>query len=167
MKRQFLILSSVLCFCAPLRAVEVNPVVNAQLLGGQYFYNGADHSFGAVASLLAAPYMKFNDQWSLVPLYSGNYNGTQQVQDLIGGGTLFQESQDHTASLKLIRSFEDGWKIKAIGSYSAQFLRETTDENWGDGLYDNRRASGGAETEYSWDKDRFVRLAYDNYAIWF
>jgi hypothetical protein len=34
-------------------------------------------------------------------------------------------------------------------------------------LYDNRRASGGAETEYSWDKERFVRLAYDYYAIRF
>jgi hypothetical protein len=151
----------------PALAVEVNPVVNAQLLGGQYYFNGVDNSFGAVASLSAAPYIKFDDAWSLVPLYSGNYNGTQQVQDLIGGGTLFQESQDHTGSLKLIRSFDNGWKVKAIGAYSAQFLRETTDESWGDGLYDNRRASGGAETEYSWDKDRFVRFAYDYYAIRF
>jgi len=148
-------------------AIEVKPVVNAQLLGGQYYYAGRDNAFGAVASLSAAPYMKFNDAWSLVPLYSGNYNGTQQVQDLIGGGTLFQESQDHTGSLKLIRSFDNGWKLKAVGAYSAQYLRETTDESWGDGLYDNRRASGGAETEYSWDKDRFVRLAYDYYAIRF
>lgn len=149
------------------RAVEVSPVVNAELLGGQYFYNGNDNSFGAVASLSASPYMKFNDQWSLVPLYSGNYNGTQQVQDLIGGGTLFQESQDHTASLKLIRSFDDGLKLKVVGAYSEQFLRETTDESWGNALYNNDRASGGAEAEYSWEKDRYVRLAYDYYSIWF
>ena len=148
-------------------AVEVKPVVNAQLLGGQNYYNGADDNFGAMASLSAAPYMKFNDEWSLVPLYAGNYQGTRQVQDLIGGGTLFQESQDHTASLKAIRSFQNGLKVKAIGSYSAQYLRETTDEKWGGGLYDNRRASGGTEAEYSWDKDRFVRLAYDYYAIRF
>ena len=148
-------------------AVEVKPVVNAQLLGGQYYYNGADNAFGAIASLTAAPYMKFNDQWSLVPLYNGNYRGTKQVQDLIGGGTLFQESQDHTGSLKLIRSFENGLKLKGVGAYSAEYLRETTDEKWGGGLYDNRRASGGAEAEWSWDKDRFVRLAYDYFAIRF
>ena len=151
----------------PLAALEVNPVVNAQLLGGQYYYNGADNAFGGVAALSAAPYLKVNDHWSLVPLYTGNYNGTKQVTDLIGGGTLFQESQDHTASLKLIRSFSSGLKLKAIGSYGAQFLRETTDERWGNGLYDNRRASGGAEAEWSWDKDRFVRFAYDYYAIRF
>jgi len=150
-----------------LEAVELNPVVTAQLLGGQYYYNGADSAFGGVAALSAAPYAKFNDQWSLVPLYTGNYNGTKQVADLIGGGTLFQESQDHTASLKLIRSFSSGLKLKAIGSYGAQLLRETTDESWGKGLYDNRRMSGGAEAEWSWVKDRFVRLAYDYYAIRF
>jgi len=151
----------------PVEAVEVKPVVNAQLLGGQYYYNGSENAFGAVASLSAAPYIKFNEAWSLVPLYSGNYNGTKQVQDLIGGGTLFQESQEHTTSLKLIRSFENGLKVKAIGAYSAEYLRETTDESWGGGLYDNRRASGGAEAEWSWEKDRFVRLAYDYFAIRF
>lgn len=148
-------------------AVEVSPVVNAQLLGGQYFYNGNTNAFGAIAGLSASPYMKFNDQWSLVPLYSGTYNGTQQVQDLIGGGTLFQESQDHNASLKLIRSFNNGLKLKALGSYGAEYLRETKDEKWGGGLYDNRRASGGTEAEWSWDKDRYIRLAYDYYAIRF
>jgi len=145
----------------------VKPVVNAQLLGGQYYYNGADNAFGAVASLSAAPYMKFNDQWSLVPLYSGSYNGTKQVTDLIGGGTLFQESMDHVGSMKIIRSFDNGFKLKADGSFGAQFLRETVDESWGDGLYDNRRAAGGAEAEWEWEKDRYVRLAYDYYDIWF
>jgi hypothetical protein len=148
-------------------ATEVTPVVNAQLLGGQYFYNGNTNAFGAVASVSAAPYVKFNDAWSLVPLYAGNYNGTQQVQDLIGGGTLFQETQDHMGSLKLVRSFNNGLKLKAIGSYGAQYLRETTDDKWGKGLYDNRRTSGGAEAEWSWAKERYVRMAYDYYAIRF
>jgi hypothetical protein len=154
--------------CAfPVMAVEVKPVVNAQLLGGQYFYNGSDNAFGAVASLSAAPYMQFNDRWSLVPLYSGSYKGTKQVTDLVGGGTLFQESQDHTGSLKAIRSFANGLKLKAVGAYGAEFLRETVDEKWGKGLYDNRRLSGGAESEWSWDKERYVRLAYDYYTIRF
>ena len=126
-------------------AVEINPVVSAQLLGGQYFYDGNDNSFGGLASLVASPYTKFNDQWSLVPLYSGQYKGTQQVQDLIGGGTLFQDSQDHDFSTKVIRSFDNGLKLKAIGSYGIEWLRETKDESWTRGLYDNRKASGGTE----------------------
>ena len=60
-------------------AVEVKPVVNAQVLGGQYYYNGTDSDLGALASLAASPYIKFNDRWSLVPLYSGSYQGTKQV----------------------------------------------------------------------------------------
>ena len=158
---------SFMCAGALAQAVEVQPVINAQLLGGQNFYNGKDSSIGAMASLSAAPYVKFNDDWSLSPLYSGSYQGTRQVEDLIGGGTLFQETQNHDISAKVIRSFDSGLKLKAIGGYGVQLLRETLDESWGNGLYDNRRASGGAEAEYEWDKDRFVRLSYDYYAIRF
>lgn len=150
-----------------LCAVEVKPVVNARLLGGQYYYNGADNAFGALASLVAAPYMKFNDRWSLVPLYSGNYRGTKQVADLLGGGTLFQDSQDHTVSTKLIRSFENGLKLKAVGGYGMEWLRETRDENWGTGLFDNRRLSAGTEAEYNFSQDQSIRLAYDYYKIRF
>jgi hypothetical protein len=148
-------------------ALEVKPVVDAQLLGGQNYYSGSESSFGGVASLSAAPYMKFDDRWSLVPLYVGNYHGTKQVTDLLGGGTLFTDSQDHTFSSKVIRSFSNGVKLKAVGGYGVELLRETKDEDWGKGLYDNRRAFGGTEAEWSWDKDRFVRLAYDYYKIHF
>jgi len=153
--------------CAALYAVEMKPVINAQLLGGQYFYNNTDNSFGGFAALAAAPYLKWNDAWSLVPLYSGQYKGTQQVQDLLGGGTLFQDSQDHDVSLKGIRTFDNGLKVKAIGSYGVEWLRETKDEGWSRGLYDNHRLAGGAEAEWSWAQDRFVRMAYDYYAVRF
>lgn len=148
-------------------AAEVKPVVNAQLMGGQYFYNNDDSSFGGYASLIASPYLKFNERWSLVPIYSGQYQGTQQVQDLIGGGTLFQDSQNHLLSVKGIRDFQNGWKMKAIGSYGIEWLRETKDEDWTKGLYDSRRASGGVETEWKSENENIIRLAYDFYAIRF
>src|SRR4029077_8854269 len=162
-----LILSLIVGMQVPGGAVDVKPVIDAQLLGGQNYFNGADSSFGGVASLSAAPYMQFNDRWSLVPLYAGNYRGTKQVTDLVGGGTLLQDSQDHTFSAKVIRSFSNGLKLKAVGGYGIELLRETKDEDWGKGLYDNRRLFGGTEAEWSWDKDRSVRLAYDNYSIRF
>ncbi len=157
--------ASVFVFANAAMAVEVKPVVQAQLLGGQDFYQGAESSFGGFASLIASPFMKFNDQWSLVPLYSGVYQGTKQVQDLIGGGTLFQDSQNHNISVKGIRSFENGLRLKAVTGYGSEFLRETEDEDWGDGLYDNRRLSAGAESEWFWKKDNFVRFAYDYFRI--
>ena len=166
-KAAFLILSLVLGTQVPGGAVEVKPVIDAQLLGGQNYFNGSESSFGGVASLSAAPYLQFNDRWSLVPLYNGSYRGTKQVTDLVGGGTLFQDSQDHTFSLKGIRSFTNGLKLKAVGGYGIELLRETKDEDYGKGLYDNRRLFGGTEAEWSWDKDRTVRLAYDYYLIRF
>jgi len=150
-----------------VNAIEVKPVINAQLLGGQYFYNNEENALGALASLYASPYLKFNDRWSLVPLYSGNYRGTKQAQDLIGGGTLFQDSQSHVFSVKGIRSFANGWKAKAITSYGWEWLRETTDEDWTKGLYDSRRLSLGTEAEYSWSPEQSVRMAYDYYRIRF
>jgi hypothetical protein len=148
-------------------AVQVKTVVDASLLGGQNYYNGSASSLGGVAALTVAPYTQFNDQWSLVPLYTGNYRGTKQVTDLVGGGTLFQDSQDHTISAKLIRSFPNGLKVKAVSGYGVEWLRETKDEDWTKGLYDNRRLFAGTEAEWSWKRDRNVRFAYDAYFIHF
>jgi len=156
-----------LLMLAPLEAAEVKPVVSAQVLGGQYYYSGSESALGALASLVASPYTKFNDRWSLVPLYSGTYQGTKQVQDLIGGGTLFQDSQNHDVSLKGIRSFENGLKLKAVTGYGIELLRETKDEGWSNGLYNNRRLSAGTEAEWSWAKESYVRLAYDYFKIGF
>src|SRR5262249_35968568 len=122
---------------------------------------------GSVAALSVAPYMQFNDKWSLVPLYVGHYQGTVQVSDLTGGGIPFRDSQDHTFSTKVIRSFDNGVKVKAVGGYGMELLRETQDESWGKGLYDNRRIFGGAESEWAWSKNDSVRLAYDYYQIHF
>ena len=167
MRREIIRLAGLLLIAKTGLAVEVKPVVDAQLMGGQNYYNGASSSFGGVASLTLSPYTQFNDQWSMVPLYNGNYKGTKQVTDLVGGGTLFQDSQDHTVSTKLVRTFDNGLKLKAGGGYGIELLRETQDENWGSGLYDNNKAFTGTEAEWSWEKDRYVRLAYDYYYIRF
>lgn len=148
-------------------SVEVKPVVDAQIMGGQNYYNGSESSFGGVMSLTLSPYTKFNDQWSLVPLYAGNYRGTKQVTDIVGGGTLFQDSQSHTFSSKLIRAFSNGIKAKVSAGYGIELLRETKEEDWTKGLYDSRRLFAGPEVEWSWDNDRFVRAAYDHYRIRF
>jgi len=167
MRKVILVMVSLVCWQSRGQALEVKPVIDATLMGGQNFYNGSDSSFGGLASLSAAPYMKFNDRWSMNPLYVGNYHGTKQVTDLIGGGTLFSDSQDHTLSVKGIRSFENGLKLKALGGYGVELLRETKDETWGKGLYDNRRMFIGTEAEWSWDKDHYVRFAYDYYRMTF
>lgn len=165
--RRFLGTALFTLLSASLRAVEVQPVINADLLLGQYWYNGADSKVGGMASLSASPYLKFNDRWSLVPLYQGKYQGVAQVTDFTGGGTLFNDSQDHTISVKGIRQFGEAFKLKAIAGYGLEWLRETEDEDWTEGLYDNRRCSFGTEGEYAWSDRLSLRLAYDYYALRF
>lgn len=148
-------------------SVEMKPIINGELLLGQYWYNGADSTLGGIASLTASPYLKFNDRWSVVPLYQGRYQGTKQVSDFTGGGTLFQDSQDHNLSVKGIRSFENGLKLKAITGYGIEWLRETRDEGWTKGLYDNKRLSAGTEAEWGWAENQFARLSYDYYRVHF
>jgi hypothetical protein len=161
----FCILNS--AFCIETYAVETTPVINAQVLGGQYYYQGSESAVGGLLSVNASPFLKLNDRWSLVPLYSGAYRGTKQVTDLIGGGTLFQDSQNHNFSNKAILSLNEQWRVKMISAYGMEFLRETTDEGWGDGLYDNRRLSAGSELEWLASDEQSVRLGFDYYRIRF
>ncbi|MBI4397443.1 MAG: hypothetical protein HY548_10130 [Elusimicrobia bacterium] len=44
-------------------------------------------------------------------------------------------------------------------------MRETQDEDWGDGLFDYRKYTGGVESEYNLTKDAGARLAYDYYLL--
>src|ERR1035437_11183676 len=85
-------------------ALEVIPVFNATLMGGQYIFQGNRSNIGLDASVLAAPVLRQDDQWSYVPIYAGNYQGTKGVNDGVAAGTLFQQEMDHRISLTAIDS---------------------------------------------------------------
>ena len=87
---------------ARARAYEVVPIVNGSLMGGQYFFQGARSSLSGNASLVASPVVKMT-QWSLMPMYSGGYQGTKGVGESVGAGTLFQEQMDHRLSFSALR----------------------------------------------------------------
>ncbi|MEK9145624.1 MAG: hypothetical protein AAB339_08460, partial [Elusimicrobiota bacterium] len=96
---------------------------------------------------------------------SSSYQGTKQVVDLVGAGTLFQEQMDHRAGAKGVYTLKDRrWKLKPSFGYRAQLLKETADEKWGGGLFDYRRADFGLETEYAY-KDPFAVRASFHYAM--
>ncbi len=74
----------------PLAAYDITPYYQASLMGGQYFYETNQGALAGNASLLATAAMKISPDLTLIPLYSGRYQGAKQVADLAGGGTLFQ-----------------------------------------------------------------------------
>ena len=138
-----------------------------RLLGGQYFFGGEESSLSSNASLMLSPVIQFNDKWSLLPIYTGAYQGTKQVTDLVGGGTLFQELQDHRISFKGLYTPGPGWRIKPNLSYKVELLKETKDETWNHGLFDYQKPNVGAEVEYVYQDPFSIRAGYDFYAILF
>ena len=79
------------CLCVmarPAAALEVSPIYGLQVLGGQYFFAGDKGALSGNISGVVAPAMKFNERWSLLPSLNSSYQGTKQVVDLVGAGTL-------------------------------------------------------------------------------
>lgn len=151
----------------PARAAEWTPVLNASLSGGQYFFQKQRGSFSGNAALTAAGMAKLSERWGVMPMYAGAYRGTKGVEEGVGAGTLFQQQMDHTVSLTGIRRLWEGWRFKPSTGYKRQFLKETRDETWGQGLFDYEKIALGLEVENVY-KDPFSwRAALDIYRVRF
>jgi hypothetical protein len=146
-------------------AVDVTPVYDLRFLGGQHFYDGEASALSGNAFVLVSPAMKFNDKWSLIPTYMAGYQGTRDVQELAGGGTLFQDSTTQGLTLKGIYGLTPAWKLKATVGTRFEYLRETKDEKFGKGLFDYRKHTGGFETQYDLSERSGGRVAYDFYTL--
>jgi len=154
-------------FATSLPAAEVVSVYDIRFLGGQHFFDGDVSALSGNISAVISPAVKFNEKWTLVPTYMGNYQGTRDVQELAGGGTLFQDSTGHGVNVKGIYSVSPSWKMKASAGAKTELLRETKDESWGDGLFDYRKYSGGLEAQYSFSDNANARVSYDYYMLAF
>ena len=86
---------AVICQLSSVNAAELVPMGDFRVLGGQYYFNSTPSSLSGNMSLTLVPAVKFSDKFTLVNTYMGSYKGTKEVNDLAGGGTLFQDSQDH------------------------------------------------------------------------
>ncbi|MBL8023157.1 MAG: hypothetical protein JNK54_02590 [Elusimicrobia bacterium] len=147
-------------------AATVTPLTQMTLTTGQSFYDGTATSVSGNADVVVTPVVKFSDQWSVFPTYHGFYQGTQDVQSLAGGGRFFRDTTGHSLLLKDVHTF-GVWKIKPSLGASMEWLRETRDEGWGQGLFDYRKWNGGLEVEYNPTPAFGGRAAYDYFQIIF
>ncbi|MCG2726032.1 MAG: hypothetical protein L6420_07230 [Elusimicrobia bacterium] len=163
------ILLSTFCPLPSLAEVAVTPVINLSLMGGKYYLDGDASSFDGNANLFMSPNIKLSEKSEFVPVYAGYYSGTQDIQELAGGGVLTRERQGHSVSLKFIHSNNFN-KIKPRISYSKELVKETNDEDWNNGLFDYNTMSVGIEFEqerpygtFSESYD-FFSVKYPNYS---
>jgi hypothetical protein len=157
-------MASALCSTVFAQDVKITPVASVTLGGGRYFYSGAASNGGSADAYLC-PVVNFSRDTALLPMYFGTYRGTKDVRELVGGGTLTQETQDHALTLRFITRLSDDWRLRARGGYKVEYVRETVDESWGAGLFDQRRALFGIEGETAVEGGGSVRFGADYYAI--
>lgn len=166
MNRTLLLLAAALFAAGPACAAEFVPVFGGTFLMGQTLQNSRSTSWNGNTSLNFTPAVKFSETWGLIPTYAFGYQGTQSISDLGSGGQLFQDSMSHSLRLKGIWR-RGNFKLKPQAGYRWEFLRETTDEKMGKGLFDYRKPSLGLESEYAFAEAVTVGVSADWYRIEF
>lgn len=159
--RGFLVLSALLT-AAAAGAVEWTPIAGFQALGGAHSFRGQRGQLSGNADAVFAPAIRLNDSWSLLPSLRSTYEGTRRVNDALGASTPLMERMDHKAAFRAVWSDPASrWRIKPGLSYKLSFLKETRDEKWGGGLFDERLWTAGVEAEYLTRDPHSVRVSLD------
>ena len=170
MKRTFSSALLVLAAVLPASAqFKLTPVASVSALGGKYYLDSEASAVNGRFEAFLSPVMKLAESHELIPVYSGSYSGTQDVQELAGGGVLTRRRQSHSVSLKYVYTDEFD-KYKPRAAYSKAMISETSDEKWGDGLFDYTALSFGFEAEQERPHGTFTesydyfKVAYPNYS---
>jgi hypothetical protein len=115
---------------------------------GQYFFNNSAGSVNGYANADMQLLRSLSSDWGFYLDGRAAYTGFKQVNELAGGGTLFQQSLDFGLGAKWVKRYDEGWSLKPRAGWRTQLFRETTDETWGKGLYDFWRAEAGIVWEH-------------------
>lgn len=117
------------------------------LFGGQYFFQGQSGALNGYGLFDAQLAKSFSSSSGFFISARSAYTGFKQVDELAGGGTLFQQSLDNSLGFTWIKRYEGGYSLKPRAGYKSELFRETKDEKWGQGLYDSNRYEGGLTLE--------------------
>jgi hypothetical protein len=137
------------------------------LFAGQFFFEKNAGSINGYADFGMSLSKSYSADAGFVADLSATYTGFKQVNELVGGGTLFQQSFDAGGSVKWLRLLDSGAELKPRLGFKYEFFRDTNDESWGKGLYDYWRAEAGIgwekKTRLGFSTDLTSNVAYDFY----
>lgn len=137
-------------------------------MGGQFFFQGENTSFNGNADWSVSPGLKLSERDLLIPIVSGQYRRTREVQELIGGGFLTQETLDNTLGLRWVHLINADWNAKTTVSYKNEMLTESVTEKLGAGIFDYHKVAASAEFErVGTGAVRSVRQSVNAYVIRF
>ena len=143
-------------------AIEITPIAGVQALGGVHYFRGDRGAVSGNADAVFAPAIRLNEKWSLLPSARSTYEGTRRVVDVLGTATPLQERMEHKAAFRAVWADPASrWRLKPGVSYKVSFLKETRDEEWGRGLFDERLWTVGGEAELLMREPHSARFSLD------
>lgn len=141
----FCIVVAMALFNSVNSAVKIVPVIDVSLLGGQNFFGGKASDFSGYLDLSFFPGFRLGQNTTILAGFNTKYVGVKEVTELLGGGTLYQETWDNFALIKLLQKLGYGFTLKPKFVYKLEWLKETKDEQWTKGLYDYTLTGFGIE----------------------
>ncbi|MDE2491644.1 MAG: hypothetical protein KGM24_12425 [Elusimicrobia bacterium] len=157
-----------LAAAAPARALEWVPLGGISALGGLHSFDGERGSFSGNVDADFAPAARLSPSWALLPSLRGAYEGTRRLNDVLGTATPAEQSLEARLGLRSIWSSPSSrWRLKPEAAYDFTWLRETRDEDWGKGLFDQRRWDLGFEAERLVGPQSSVRAGVEWFAAEF
>lgn len=144
------------------RALEWVPVGGVSVLGGIHSYEGDRGSITGNATASFSPAVRLGTNWSLLPSAHAEYEGTRRLTEVLGTMTPAAQRLEGRLGLRGVWAPPSSrWRLKPAVSYSRELSKETKDEAWGKGLYDQIRWVIGAEAELLTTEPHSLRLAVD------
>lgn len=130
-------------------AKKIIPIGNITVLGSYSKVCGGNNLSGLYASANFAPVVKLSPQDYFIPLYNGLYKKQRQVINEEEGGRLYTTMMNHNFSFMHKHIFSDLLTQRLSTYVSLNYNKETSDESFGDGLYDYRDYGGSFDYQYN------------------
>ena len=104
-----------------------------------------------------SPTVKFSDKLYLIPLYSVQFQRIRQYLPTEEGNKLYNTYFTNNFNLAMRYEFLPTWfvKLTALGTWN--FVKESSEEAWGRGLYDYRDAGSSIELKHKVKADDYER----------
>jgi hypothetical protein len=151
---------------ARARALEWVPIGAVTALGGLHTFDGSSGGFTGNVDAAFAPALRLSDEWALLPSARGAYQGTRRLTDVLGTATVSQQSLEGRVGARAVYGDPASrWRFKPSLSYDTELLKETPDEAWGQGLFDQRRITVGGEVELLTDEPHSLRAGVDWFKV--
>lgn len=117
---------------------KIVPLGNITVMGSYSKVMGGDDLSGLYAACTYAPAVKLSETNYLIPLYNGLYTKQRQIINEEEGGRLYSTVMSHNFSLMHKHLYSETLTQRINGFVSLNYNKETSDESFGDGLYDYR-----------------------------